>query len=157
MRITEACKKARRDGTRFLGLKRSMIGMLSMVTPPVGMAFYAGAALAGADTMRTGWTAWKIALAGFLVPYVFVYNPSLLLMGDVNDAILASITSVIGATALSAGVVGYIKRPLGALERIAAIAAALLLIKPGWITDLIGVVIVVILLFLQRKKGTFIK
>ena len=51
-------------------------GMLSMVTPPVGMAFYAGAALAGAETMKTGWTAWKIAFAGFLLPYMFVYNPS---------------------------------------------------------------------------------
>jgi TRAP-type uncharacterized transport system fused permease subunit len=129
-------------------------GMLSMVTPPVGMAFYAGAALAGADTMQTGWTAWKISLASFLVPYAFVYNPSLLMMGHVSDAILSGITSVIGATALAAGVVGHMRRPLGALERIAAIAAALLLIKPGWITDLVGVVIVVILLFLQWKKET---
>jgi TRAP transporter 4TM/12TM fusion protein len=129
-------------------------GMLSMVTPPVGMAFYAGAALAGAETMKTGWTAWKIALAGFLLPYMFVYNPALLLMGNVGDAILASITSVIGAAALSAGVVGFIKHPLGVMERIAAIAAALLLIKPGWITDVIGVIIVVLLLVLQRKKET---
>jgi TRAP transporter 4TM/12TM fusion protein len=129
-------------------------GMLSMVTPPVGMAFYAGAALAGADTMKTGWTAWKIALAGFLLPYVFVYNPSLIWIGDVSDAILASITSVIGAAALSAGVVGFVKRPLSWLERIAALAAAFLLIKPGWITDLIGVVVVVILLLLQREKKT---
>ena len=57
-------------------------GMLSMVTPPVGMAFYAGAALAGADTMKTGWTAWKIALAGFLLPFMFVYNPSLIWVGE---------------------------------------------------------------------------
>ena len=127
-------------------------GMLSMVTPPVGMAFYAGAALAGADTMQTGWTAWKISLASFLVPYAFVYNPSLLLMGNVSDAVLSGITSVIGATALAAGVVGHMRRPLGGLERIAAIAAALLLIKPGWITDVIGVIIVLILLFLQWKK-----
>jgi TRAP transporter 4TM/12TM fusion protein len=129
-------------------------GMLSMVTPPVGMAFYAGAALAGADTMKTGWTAWKIALAGFLLPYVFVYNPALIWMGDVSEAILASITSVIGAASLSAGVVGYIKRPLSGLERVAALAAAFLLIKPGWITDLIGIILVVILLLLQRKKKT---
>jgi TRAP-type uncharacterized transport system fused permease subunit len=127
-------------------------GMLSMVTPPVGMAFYAGAALAGADTMKTGWTAWKIALAGFLLPYVFVYNPALIWVGDVSDAILASITSVIGAASLSAGVVGYIKRPLSVLERLTALAAAFLLIKPGWITDLIGIVLVVVLLLLQRKK-----
>ncbi|MEW6666004.1 MAG: TRAP transporter permease [Thermodesulfobacteriota bacterium] len=127
-------------------------GMLSMVTPPVGMAFYAGAALAGASTMKTGWTAWKIALAGFLLPYVFVYNPSLIWMGSVSESILASITATIGAASLSAGVVGHVKRSLNWLERIAAFAAAFLLIKPGWITDLIGVVIVAILLLLQRKK-----
>jgi TRAP-type uncharacterized transport system fused permease subunit len=126
-------------------------GMLSMVTPPVGMAFYAGAALAGADTMKTGWTAWKIALAGFLLPFMFVYSPSLLLMGNPLDAILASITAVIGAVGLSVGVVGFMKRPLSAIERVAALAAALLLIKPGWITDLIGVVIIVFLLILQYR------
>jgi TRAP transporter 4TM/12TM fusion protein len=129
-------------------------GMLSMVTPPVGMAFYAGAALAGADTMKTGWTAWKIALAAFLLPFVFVYDPSLIWMGSTTNAILTSIKTVIGAVSLSAAVLGYIKRPLGVLERIAALAAALLLIKPGWITDLIGIALVVILLLLQRKKKT---
>jgi TRAP transporter 4TM/12TM fusion protein len=127
-------------------------GMLSMVTPPVGMAFYAGAALAGADTMKTGWTAWKIALAGFLLPFMFVYNPALLLMGDTVEAVLASITSIIGAASLSAGVVGHIKRHLSVLERFTALVAAFLLIKPGWITDLIGIALVVILLLLQRKK-----
>jgi TRAP transporter 4TM/12TM fusion protein len=129
-------------------------GMLSMVTPPVGMAFYAGAALAGADTMKTGWTAWKIALAGFLLPFMFVYNPALLLMGDTVEAVLASITSIIGAASLSAGVVGHIKRHLSVLERVTALVAAFLLIKPGWITDLIGIALVVILLLLQRKKKT---
>ncbi|PKN61530.1 MAG: C4-dicarboxylate ABC transporter permease [Deltaproteobacteria bacterium HGW-Deltaproteobacteria-15] len=127
-------------------------GMLSMVTPPVGMAFYAGAAVAGADTMKTGWTAWKIALAGFLLPFMFVYSPSLLLMGNPIDAVLASITAVVGAAGLSVGVVGYIKRPLGAIERVAAMAAALLLIKPGWITDVIGIVIIVGLLLMQRSQ-----
>ena len=127
-------------------------GMLSMVTPPVGMAFYAGAALAKADTMKTGWTAWLIALAGFLLPFMFVYNPDLILMGRWIDGILATITATIGAVCLSAGVVGFIKRRLSAVERVAALAAAFLLIKPGWITDLIGAVILVILLLLQRKK-----
>jgi TRAP transporter 4TM/12TM fusion protein len=129
-------------------------GMLSMVTPPVGMAFYAGAALAGADTMKTGWTAWKIALSGFLLPYVFIYDPSLIWMGSTSGAILTSTKTVIGAASLSAAVVGYVKRPLSVLERLAALGAALLLIKPGWITDLIGIVVVVILLLLQRKKKT---
>jgi TRAP transporter 4TM/12TM fusion protein len=126
-------------------------GMLSMVTPPVGMAFYAGAAVAGADTMKTGWAAWRIALAGFLLPFMFVYSPSLLLMGDPIVSVLAAITALIGAGSLSVGVVGFIKRTLIPVERVAAMAAAFLLIKPGWITDLIGVAVVVILLVLQYR------
>jgi TRAP transporter 4TM/12TM fusion protein len=126
-------------------------GMLSMVTPPVGMAFYAGAAVAGADTMKTGWAAWRIALAGFLLPFMFVYSPSLLLIGDPVTSALAAITAVIGAGSLSVGVVGFIKRSLTPVERVAAMAAALLLIKPGWMTDLIGVAVVVILVVLQYK------
>ena len=130
-------------------------GMLSMVTPPVGMAFYAGAALAGADTMRTGWAAWRIALAGFLLPYMFVYSPALLLMGDPVEVVLASITALIGVTALSASVVGFFRRQLSWFERFIAFAAALLLIKPGWITDIFGLALMIILWLLQapRRKG----
>ena len=126
-------------------------GMLSMVTPPVGMAFYAGAAVAGADSMKTGWVASKIALAGFLLPYMFVYNPALLLMGNAVKAILASVTALIGATCLSVAVVGFIRRNLNGFERLVSLAAALLLIKPGWMTDLIGGILVILLLILQRR------
>ena len=114
-------------------------GMLSMVTPPVAMAAYAGAALAKAEPMKTGYVAWKFALAAFFLPYMFVYNPSLLLMGDVGECILASVSSMIGAVCLAASVVGYLNRKLTLFWRTVAFAAALLLIKPGWITDLIGI------------------
>jgi TRAP-type uncharacterized transport system fused permease subunit len=127
-------------------------GMLSMVTPPVGMAFYAGAALAKADTMKTGWAAWRIALAGFLLPYMFVYNPALLLMGNASQAILASVTAILGAVCLSMAVVGYFRAPLKWIERIIVLAAALLLIKPGVITDLVGAVLVVGVLLLSSSR-----
>jgi TRAP transporter 4TM/12TM fusion protein len=128
-------------------------GMLSMVTPPVGMAFYAGAALAKADTMKTGWVAWKIALAGFLLPYMFVYNPALLLMGNPREAILASVTAFLGAVCLSVAVVGYIRAPLKWIERIIVLAAALMLIKPGVVTDIVGAVLLVaVLLFSERRR-----
>jgi len=127
-------------------------GMLSMVTPPVGMAFYAGAALAKADTMKTGWAAWRIALAGFLLPYMFVYNPALLLMGNPWNAILASVTAFLGAVCLSVAVVGYIRTPLKWIERIIALAAAFLLIKPGLITDIVGAVLVVAVLLLSSSR-----
>src|SRR3972149_4752140 len=68
-------------------------GMLCMVTPPVAFASYAGAAIAKADPMKTGFTAWRFALAGFLLPYMFVYNTSLLLMGPPADLVLAVFTS----------------------------------------------------------------
>jgi TRAP transporter 4TM/12TM fusion protein len=127
-------------------------GMLSMVTPPVGMAFYAGAALAKADTMKTGWTAWKIALAGFLLPYMFVYSPALLLMGNPLEAILASITAVLGAVCLSVAVVGYIRTPLNQVERLISLAAAILLIKPGMLTDIAGAALLVFVLLLSERR-----
>jgi len=127
-------------------------GMLSMVTPPVGMAFYAGAALAGADTMKTGWTAWMIALSGFLLPYVFVYDPALIWMSGFFPALFVGLKATLGAVSLSAGVVGHMKRHLSAMERIAAFVAAFLLIKPGWITDVIGFAIVVVLVFRQYRQ-----
>jgi TRAP-type uncharacterized transport system fused permease subunit len=73
-------------------------------------------------------------------------------MTSVSEGVYTAVKATIGAAALSAGVVGFVKRPLSGLERLAAFAAAFLLIKPGWITDVIGAVIVVILLLLQRKK-----
>lgn len=130
-------------------------GMLSMVTPPVAMAAYAGAALAKSEPMKTGFVAWKFALAAFLLPYMFVYNPALLLMGHIGECILASVTSIIGAVCLSAAIVGYLNRKLTWFWRMVSFAAALLLIKPGWITDLIGICLAVIMVAFQwqgRKK-----
>lgn len=115
-------------------------GMLCMVTPPVGFAFYAGAAIANADPMKTGWMAWKLALAGFVLPYVFVYNPSLLMIGSVPEVVLAFFSATIGIVCLSAGIMGYLLRATTLFERIVLFAAALLLIKPGWITDVIGLI-----------------
>jgi TRAP transporter 4TM/12TM fusion protein len=115
-------------------------GMLCMVTPPVGFAFYAGAAIANADPMKTGWMAWKLALAGFVLPYVFVYNPSLLMIGTTTEVILAFLSATLGIICLSASIMAYLFKETSLLERVVLFAAALLLIKPGWITDLIGLV-----------------
>jgi TRAP-type uncharacterized transport system fused permease subunit len=113
-----------------------------MVTPPVAFASYAGAAIAKADPMKTGFTAWRFALAGFLLPYMFVYNQSLLLMGSPLKIIMAVFTASIGIICLAAGIIGYLLKETNALERIILLAAAFLLIKPGWITDIIGLLCV---------------
>ena len=127
-------------------------GMLCMVTPPVAFAAYAGAAIAKADPMKTGWTAWTFALAGFLLPYMFVYNNSLLLMGSVINTIFSILTSIIGVICLGAGIIGYFLRKTSIPERIFLFAAALLLIKPGLITDIAGLVCVIVTVFLQLRK-----
>lgn len=136
-------------------------GMLCMVTPPVSFAAYAGAAIAGADPMRTGWTAWRFALAGFLLPYMFVYNNSLLLMGSVPGIVFSTASAVVGVICLGAGVIGYFLRESSLPERNLLLAAAFLLIKPGLATDLAGLVCVGVLVLLQlrwrspsAKRGT---
>jgi len=126
-------------------------GMLCMVTPPVSFASYAGAAIAKADPMKTGWTAWTFALAGFLLPYMFVYNNSLLLMGSPLHISFSIVTSLIGVICLGGGIIGYFFRATRIHERLLLFAAALLLIKPGLITDISGFLCVVITVFLQLK------
>jgi TRAP transporter 4TM/12TM fusion protein len=127
-------------------------GMLCMVTPPVCFAAYAGAAIAEADPMKTGWTAWTFALAGFLLPYMFVYNNSLLLMGSAMKVLFSVLTSMIGVICLGAGIIGYVLKKTSAPERILLFAAALLLIKPGVLTDIGGFLCVLVTLVLQVKK-----
>jgi TRAP transporter 4TM/12TM fusion protein len=128
-------------------------GMLCMVTPPVSFAAYAGAAIAEADPMKTGWTAWTFALAGFLLPYMFVFNNSLLLMGSVTKILLSIPTGVIGVICLGAGITGYLRRTASFAERMLLFAAAFFLIKPGWATDIIGLLSTGAVLLLQIKKS----
>lgn len=127
-------------------------GMLCMVTPPVAFAAYAGAAIAKADPMKTGFTAWIFALAGFLLPYMFVYNNSLLLMGRPLDIIIAFITGSIGVICLAASIMNYFLKKLNILERILLFSAALFLIKPGLKTDIIGFVCAIIVFIFQIKS-----
>ena len=129
-------------------------GMLCMVTPPVALAAYAGAAIGNADPMKTGWTAWLFALAGFLLPYMFVYNNSLLLMGSAVQVSLAVLSAVIGVICLGAGIIGYFLRPSPPIERILLFAAAFLLIKPGIITDLAGLVCIGIIALIQIRRSS---
>jgi len=126
-------------------------GMLCMVTPPVAFAAYAGAAIAKADPMKTGFSAWTFALAGFLLPYMFVYNTSLLLMGSPADIVLAVLTSMIGIICLASGIIGYLFKETKLLERLLLFAAAFLLIKPGILTDIIGLLCVGMVVILQLR------
>ncbi|HZD06466.1 MAG TPA: TRAP transporter large permease subunit, partial [Longimicrobiales bacterium] len=113
-------------------------GAISNVTPPVSLAAYAAAGIAGAEPLRTAWTGLGLAAAGFLVPFAFVYGQGLLLAGPIWGVILGIATGVAGVTALAAAVVGYARRPLAAWERGVLAAAAVALVFPGPWTDGLG-------------------
>jgi len=126
-------------------------GCLSHLTPPVALAAYAAAGLADAPPMRTGLSAWRIGLAGYIVPFMFVYGPALILEDSTIHIIIASITGIIGVWALAISLEGYIFREFPWWQRIFPFAASLLLIKPGGKTDLLGVLILALFLTYQYR------
>lgn len=128
---------------------------LSAITPPVALAAYAGAGIAKAKPMEVGFAACKIGISAFLVPFIFVYENSLLWEGAVGTILITIVTALLGVTMLSFGVQSQaLNLRLGKVESIVLILASLLLIKPGLITDIIGfcVCAVVILISLQRSR-----
>ncbi len=128
-------------------------GIIADLTPPVALAAYAGAGIAGANAMKTGWTSLRLAIAAFLIPFIFAYNPSLLMINTTAmEVIFVSTTALIGAFCLAVSGVGFWRGKLTIVERVAVFAAALLLIKPGITTDIIGVVIVAAEWWYQKTK-----
>ncbi len=119
-------------------------GIVADITPPVALAAYAGSAIAKSNPMKTGVTASKLAIAAFIIPYIFVYSPSMLFLGNVNalDIILIFISSVIGMYGVSAALEGYIEYKLPVILRILIAAGGLCLIIPGLLTDIIGITVV---------------
>jgi TRAP transporter 4TM/12TM fusion protein len=125
---------------------------ISAITPPVAMAVYAAAGIGGAKLWPTGLWAMRIAATGFIVPFMFVYGPSLLFIGSAFDIITSAISASFGVMALAAGMMGWFVKELKAWERLVLIAAAFLLIKPGLFTDAIGYILL-IFIFLIQKYG----
>ena len=116
-------------------------GCISNVTPPVSLAAYAAAGIAGSPPLRTAWTAMGLASAGFLVPFMFVYAPALILDGTVTEIASTALTALIGVVALAGAVIGYVRGPVGPLRRVVLLAAALALIAPNFLWDGIGLVL----------------
>lgn len=112
---------------------------LSTITPPVALAAYVGAGLAGAKSSQVGWTAFKLALAGFIVPFFFIYSPAMLLIADSWTQILwAAVTGLAGTALLAVAIEGYLSIKLPLWLRPVFFAAAMLMITPGISTDIIG-------------------
>jgi TRAP transporter 4TM/12TM fusion protein len=123
---------------------------ISAITPPVAMAVYAAAGIGGAKLWPTGIWAMRIAATGFIIPFMFVYGPSLLFIGSPFDIITSAISACLGVIALAASMMGYLIKELRMWERIILLPAAFMLIKPGLYTDAVGLIIL-LLIFLEQK------
>ncbi|MBQ0000901.1 MAG: TRAP transporter permease [Clostridiales bacterium] len=126
-------------------------GIVADITPPVALAAYAGSAIAKSSPMKTAFTASRLAIAAFIVPYICALNPQMLLIdADVLSVIQITITAVIGIFGVSAGMAGFLYKPMNPVIRLLAIGGGLTLLMPGLMTDVIGLVIVVAVVLFQR-------
>ena len=129
--------------------------ILSAITPPVALAVFAAAGLAKADLWASGWAAVKIGAAGFIVPFMFIYEPALLMIGDWQTIVWSAATASIGCILLAAGLHGYLLQACSLWQRACLVAAALCLVKPGLQTDIAGVVLTAVVVatqFIGRKR-----
>lgn len=135
--------------------------MFANLTPPVALAAFAAAGIAGGNPMKTGWASVKLALAGFILPYMFVYNPQLLLIDTpVLQGIQVAITAAVGVFLISVAVEGFLYQKVNIVLRILSLVGAYFLIDSGMITDIVGIIIFAAVLILQktmsRKSATIV-
>lgn len=130
-------------------------GVAADLTPPVALAAYAGSAIAGSDPWKTGINAVKIGIGKYLVPYLFIFSPALLLIGvktpaDVFNLLILLATVMLGIMAINAGTIGCITKPLSKAYRLIAIAAGALLLFPDWTAKVVGLVVFTIIFLKQQ-------
>lgn len=124
---------------------------LSNLTPPVAIASYGAAGLSGQSPSAVGWTGFRISLAGFLIPFTFIFNPQLLLVGgDALSITISTITSVVGVIALASSLQNFLYVRMNLIQRVGMFLGAVLLIFPGIVTDAIGITLAGAVFFWQR-------
>ncbi len=116
-------------------------GIMANVTPPVAVAAYTAAGIADSDAMKTGLIAWRLSLAGFLMPFMFCINPALIGKGTPAEIVMAIVTALIGSFGLATAVQKYFKGPMSWAETILVLAGSICMMMPGTKTDIIGIVI----------------
>ncbi len=134
-------------------------GIISNVTPPVALAAYAAAGVARCNPTKTGFFAFKLSLSGFILPFIFVYNPVLLMQGSALEIIQSLITALLGIYSLSCALEKFaFKWEISQVERVALFVSAILLVVPGTLTDVVGFVVLAVIFALKlienKKKVT---
>ncbi|MBE6020244.1 MAG: TRAP transporter permease [Clostridiales bacterium] len=129
-------------------------GIVADITPPVALAAYAGSAIAKSEPLKTGVTATRIAITAFLVPYVFAFNPQMLIIGADSPLTVVQITltALIGMYGIATGMEGFMRTLLPVYIRLPLIAAGLCMIVPGTVTDIIGFAVIALVFIWQRAK-----
>lgn len=132
-------------------------GIVADITPPVALAAYAGSAIAKSNPMKTGINATRLAIAAFIVPYIFAFDPAMLLIdAGALQVVQIIVTSLIGLFAVAAALSGFLYRSINPLLRIVMAVGGLCMMFPGALSDIIGLVLVVAVIVAQRsgvKKG----
>lgn len=132
-------------------------GCLSGVTPPVCLTTYAAAGIAHSNPWSTGWEAFKVGLASFIIPFMFVYSPALILEGRLFEIVYSVATSTVGVVTLAAAIQGYFLQPLGLWERICLFGASLGFIHPGVFTMAVALLLIALVLASQIRANTLSK
>jgi len=128
-------------------------GVIADLTPPVAVAAYAGAGISGGNSMKTGFIAVRLAVAGFMIPYLFALDPGLLFINStIGHTLLLIITALAGVLALGAAAGGYLLDNVKIHERVILIISALALLTPGLLTDSVGIVLLAGVIILQKMR-----
>lgn len=131
-------------------------GIIADITPPVALAAFAASGISGGDPIKTGVTSAKLAIAAFIIPYMFVFNPAMLMLdSSVTEIVWVTFTAIVGMVAIGAGMIGFWYLKLNLIMRIVTVGTGMLLIYPETLTDIIGLVLFAILMawqFISHKK-----
>jgi TRAP transporter 4TM/12TM fusion protein len=126
--------------------------LVSFITPPVAIAAYAAASISGGDPLKTGINAMRLGITTFIIPFIFVYEPAMILEGTPFQILHVVGTSIVGIVLLSAGLIGYLITDTDWWERTLLIVGGFGLILPGWITNMGACALMIIVLLWQVKK-----
>ena len=128
--------------------------VISCITPPVALTTYAAAGLAKTDPNKAGWTAFYYGILAYIIPFVFVYDTTLLWQGNIFRIMLALITALIGIYGIGAALQGYMTRKLNAIKRVLLFIAGVMAVVPNLLFSLIGIAIIAAIIFVERKGGS---
>jgi len=130
-------------------------GIVADITPPVALAAYAGSAIAKSNPMKTGLNATKLAIAAFIVPYIFAYSPQMLMenLAGWYDVVLIVISALLGLFSIAAALNGYLFRKIPVVFRLLLTGGGLCMMIPGWLTDVIGFAVLALVIAIQYMKN----